>query len=204
MNRGDIRTAVKRRLAIPANGDGMLTDTVINDLINQALVVISSARDWPWLLDTATLNFAPDSALIPTDFIRARQLVYNGLPVPWVQLEDYLNPDRINYTFAWTIIGDTAYLNPTPSTNASGTLYYYKNEPDLVTDFSTPLMPKVLHNMVAAYACYLAALVRQDENRASAYFAEYQMMLNNARDDLKQNSSRRIRMDSGWNYSYWI
>ena len=203
MNRGEIRTAVKRRLAIPSSGDGMLPDTVLNDLINNALTTISSARDWPWLLTTATLNFAPDTALLPTDFIRARQLMYNNYPVQWVQLEDYLDPLRFNTTFCWTIIGNTAHLGPAPSSNADGTLYYYRSEPQLVTDFSTPLMEPVLHNLIVAYASYLAALVRQDEARASAYMAEYQMLLNNVRDDLKQNTSRRIRTGNSWNYSYW-
>jgi hypothetical protein len=203
MNRGDIRTAVKRRLAIPASGDGMLTDAVINDLINNALSVISAAREWPWLLDTKTLNFDPSSDYLPNDFIRARQLVYNELPVAWVQLEDYLNPDRLSNTFAWTIIGNQAYLTPAPTTNATGTLYYYKAEPALLSDYAEPLMPALHHGIIVAYTSYLAALVRQDEGRAGVYMAEYNTLMRDTNDDLKQNTSRRIRYNSGWRFSSW-
>ena len=56
MNRGEIRTAVKERLAIPSIGDGLLPDSTLNSLINRSLATISAAKEWPWLLDTYTMN----------------------------------------------------------------------------------------------------------------------------------------------------
>ena len=75
MNRGEFRTAVKERLAIPSIGDGLLSDTTINGLINRSLSVIASSKEWPWLLDDYTLNFVSGSASLPNDFVRARSLV---------------------------------------------------------------------------------------------------------------------------------
>lgn len=203
MNRGEIRTAVKERLAIPSIGDGLLPDSTLNSLINRSLATISAAKEWPWLLDTYTMNFVGGSSHLPNDFVRARQLVINDAPVLWLQLEDFLKPDRISAVYSWTIIGAQARLTPIPSTDTTGTLYYYRSEPELLSDYSTPLMPALHHSLVVAYTAYLAALTRQDEGRAAVYQAEYQSILNNMRDDLKQNSSRRIRYDTGYQYAAW-
>jgi hypothetical protein len=203
MNRAELRAAVKERLAIPSIGDGLLSDSTINSLINRSLATISATKEWPWLLDTYDMNFAAGSATIPNDFVRARQLVIEGLPVLWVQLEDFLMPDRRMATFAWTIIGNKARLDPVPTTDQPGVLYYYRSEPELLSDYSTPLMPALHHPLIVAHTAYLAAMVRQDEGRAAVYQAEFQSILNGMRDDLKQNTSRRIRFDSGYQYAAW-
>jgi len=203
MNRGEFRTAIKERLAIPTIGDGLLSDTTLNSLINRSLSVIASSKEWPWLLDDYTINFVSGAASLPNDFIRARSLVIEGRPTVWLQLEDFVMPDRNNGTFAWTIIGNKAKLSPVNTTTVTGTLYYYRNEPTLASDASTPLIPSIHHSLVVAYACYLASMTRQDESRAAVYQAEFQSLLNNTRDDLKQNTGRRIRYDGGYEYSSW-
>jgi len=203
MNRGEFRTAVKERLAIPTIGDGLLSDTTLNSLINRSLSVIASAKEWPWLLDDYTMNFVSGSASLPNDFIRARSLVIDSKPTTWLQLEDFIMPDRMNGAFAWTIIGNKAKLTPLPTSTLTGTLYYYRNEPNLASDASTPLIPTVHHSLIVAYTCYLASMTRQDEGRAAVYQAEYQALLNNTRDDLKQNTGRRIRYDGGYQYATW-
>lgn len=203
MNRGEFRTAVKERLAIPSIGDGLLSDTTLNSLINRSLSVIASAKEWPWLLDDYTMNFVSGSASLPNDFIRARSLVIDSKPTTWLQLEDFIMPDRMNGAFAWTIIGNKAKLTPLPTSTLTGTLYYYRNEPNLASDASTPLIPTVHHSLIVAYTCYLASMTRQDEGRAAVYQAEYQALLNNTRDDLKQNTGRRIRYDGGYQYATW-
>jgi hypothetical protein len=203
MNRGEMRTAVKQRLAIPASGDGLLPDSTIDSLINRSLATISATKEWPWLLDTQAMTFVGGSATVPNDFVRARQLVINDLPVMWVQLEDFLDPDRMTATFAWTIIGNKARLNPLPTTDQNGTLYYYRSEPELLSDYSTPLMPALHHPLIVAYTSYLAAMVRQDEGRAAVYQAEYRAILDTMRDDLKQNTSRRIRYSPGYQHAAW-
>lgn len=203
MNRGEIRTAVKERLAIPSIGDGLLPDATINGLINRALSTISAAKEWPWLLHTFNMTFVGGEAHIPNDFIRSRSLMIGDKPTLWLQLEDWLMPDRRQSTYAWTIIGNTAKLNPTPTTDQDAVLYYYRNEPELLSDYSTPLIPSLHHSLVVAYVAYLGSLVRQDESRAAVYMAEYQSILNNMRDDLKQNTARRIRYDGGYTYASW-
>lgn len=200
MNLGELRDALKQRLSIPSIGDGLLPDSTLNSLINRALQVVSGAREgWPWLLATHTLTFPANdgTAYLPSDFMKSRELLINGYPVSWAQLEDFLNPDRISATYCWTVIGRQAKIAPVPGTTQTGTLYYYRAEPELVTDYATPLMPAHLHSVIIAYAAFLAANVRQDDQRAAAYMAEYKSLLNDMRDDLKVNVTRRIRY--GWN-----
>ena len=204
MNRGEIRTAVKQRLAIPSSGDGQLTDTVLDSLINTALAHISQARQWPWLLNTQNVTFSNGTAYLPQDFIMARSLVYNSRPVTWLQLEDFISAPDTDYSgYAWTIVGNQAQLTPVPTTDITTTLYYYRAEPELYSDYSTPIMPAMHHHLIVAYASYLAAIVRQDEGRASVHMAEYNAIMGNMRDDLNQSTSRRIRYRRGYDYATW-
>lgn len=205
MNLGEIRDAVKQRLSIPSIGDGLLPDATINSLINRSLTVISGSRDWPWLLSTLSITFPANdgTAYLPSDFMKARELIINGYPVTWVQLEDFLNPNRIYATFAWTIVGNKAQITPVPTSDQTATMYYYRNEPTLIADFSAPLMPVQLHNIIVAYTAYLAAMVRQDDAKSATYMAEYRSLLNDMRDDLKQNTRRRIRYGGGYQYASW-
>lgn len=203
MNRGEIRTAVKQRLAIPSIGDGLLPDSVLDSLINSSLSSVSAARDWPWLLKTMDLVFTNGQVYLPNDFIRARALVYNDNPVFWTQLEDFLNPDGVWSTYAWTIIGNLAKLTPTPTTDVTCTLYYYCAEPELQSDYSTPIMPAQHHPVLVAHTAYLASLTRQDEGRAAVYRAEYETLFGLMRDDLKQSTSRRIRFNRVTENAYW-
>jgi hypothetical protein len=64
-------------------------------------------------------------------------------------------------------------------------------------------MPALHHPLIVAYTSYLAAMVRQDEGRAAVYQAEYQSILDTMRDDLKQNTSRRIRYSPGYQHAAW-
>lgn len=204
MNRGEIRTAVKQRLAIPSSGDGQLTDTVLDSLINTALAHIAQTRQWPWLLTSLNLTFTNGQSYVPTDFILARALVYDSRQVTWMQFEDFLNAADLDIVgYGWTIVGNVAQLTPVPSAPLTATLYYYRAEPELYTDYSVPIMPAMHHHLIVAYASYLAALVRQDEGRAAVYMGEYSAILGNMRDDLKQNTSRRIRYHRGFDYASW-
>ena len=74
MNRGELRTEIKDRLAIPSSGDGLITDSYVNSSINNALSRISAERDWWWLSGTSTPVFSTTTgfATRPSDFMRAQ------------------------------------------------------------------------------------------------------------------------------------
>jgi hypothetical protein len=205
MNRGELRTEIKNRLAIPSSGDGLITDSVVNTAIQDALNVIATTRDWPWLLTSQQLAFPANigATELPCDFIRAKELVINGQPVTYVDLNQFLATDQLGYPYVWTTVGNDIKIFPIPGTLLLGTLYYYKAEPELTTDGQSPLMPSFLHQWIVAYGAYLCALRRQDEGRAQVYFAQSNDLLNRMRDDVRRKTGRRIQTSREYSYVNW-
>lgn len=204
MNRGDLRTAIKDRLAIPSTGDGLITDAYVNTSINDALARVSAERDWWWLASTATLNFDSTygQAQLPSDFMRANQLVINSALVEQIPFEDYISGDA-DVGYGWTIYGSYVKINPIPSTTTTGTFYYFRSEPALSADGSSPLMPSAYHYIIVAYGSYLCAARRQDEQRASLYLQEYGNWLRTLNDDNRSSIKKRIKFDRLSDYASW-
>lgn len=205
MNRAELRTAIKDRLAIPSTGDGLITDTFINTSINDSLARVSAEKDWWWLASTATLNFDPvnGAANLPSDFMRANQLVINGAPVNQIIFEDYIDPLNKNVGYGWTIYGNQVRITPIPATTQPGTFYYFRSEPALSADGNSPLMPIAYHYVIVCYASYLCAARRQDESRASLYLQEYGNWLRTLSDDNRTSLKKRIQTDRNIGFSTW-
>ena len=205
MNRSDLRTAVKDRLAIPSAGDALITDAFVNTSLNDALNRISSERDWWWLAHTATLSFdtVNGQASLPSDFMRANKLVINDNVVEPIVLDEYLDPSGGEASYGWIVYGSTIKITPVPSSTQSGTLYYFRSEPALSGDTSTPLMPAVYHYAIVSYAAYLCCARRQDETRASLYLQEYGNWLRTLGDDNRTTISKRIKYDRLRDYASW-
>ena len=214
MNLLDLRNAVKDRLAIRSDGsgnslDGLITNTFVNTSIDDALNKVSMERDWWWLATTATLSFdiVNGDDAIPADFMRAQQLVINDSPVQYIPLESFLDPDSDDCAYAYTIYGTNVKIAPVPSTVTTGTLYYFRNEPALSTqatpDTKSPVMPVVYHKVIVAFASYLCAARRQDEQRAALYLQEYGNFLDSMRDDNRATIQRRIKYNRNLNYATW-
>lgn len=205
MNRGELRTEIKNRLAIPSSGDGLITDTVVNQAIQDSLNVIASTRDWPWLLTSQQVAFPANIGAtdLPCDFIRAKELVINSQPVTYVDLNQFLATDQLGYPYVWTIVGNQIKIFPIPGALTLATIYYYKAEPELVADTSEPIMPNFLQQWIVAYGAYLCALRRQDEGRAQVYLAQSNDLLNRMRDDLRRKTGRRIQTSREYSYVNW-
>lgn len=205
MNRSELRTAIKDRLAIPSAGDALITDSFVNTAINDALARVSAEKDWWWLASTTTLTFdnVNGAATLPSDFMRANQLVINSSPVEQITFEDYINPNGSDGTYGWVIYGNQARINPVPTTNTPGTFYYFRSEPALSSDSASPLMPVAYHYVVVAYGSYLCAARRQDESRASLYLQEYGNWLRTLNDDNRASLKKRIKFDRLSDYASW-
>lgn len=203
MNLGELRTEVKNRLAIPTAGDGLITDTIANGAINSALRVITTTRDWPWLLTSSQLAFPANVgyAEIPCEFIRAKELVIDTRRICYVELNEFIDQTKIGYPYVFTLIGNQVKLSPIPTTLTLGTMYYYKAEPELTIDTQNPIIPEFLQNWVVAYAAYLCALRRQDEGTSQVYLAESNDLLNRMRDDVRRKTGRKIQTDNRYNYA---
>lgn len=214
MNLLDLRNAVKDRLAIRSDAssvslDGLITNAYVNTCIDDALNRVSMEREWWWLATTASVSFDivnGDDAL-PTDFMRAQQLVINDAPVEYVPLDSFLNPNSDTGAFVYTIYGTNIKITPVPSTVTTGTLYYFRNEPALSTQVSpdtrSPVMPVVYHKILVAYASHLCSARRQDEQRASLYLQEYGNFLDSMKDDNRTTTQRRIKYNRNLTYATW-
>jgi len=210
MNRGDLRNAVKDRLAIQSDIsgnslDGLITNTYVNTAINDALARISAEKDWWWLASTASPTFDAvyGQSALPSDFMRANKLVLNDSLVEPVPLEDFLDPVSNDVGYGYVIYGSYIKITPIPSTALTGTLYYFRNEPALSSDGSSPLMPAPYHYAIVCYAAYLCAARRQDEGRASLYLQEYQNWLRTLNDDNRTTISKRIKFNRLRDYATW-
>jgi len=205
MNRGELRTEIKNRLAIPSAADGLITDTFVDSSINSALRVITTTRDWPWLLTTSQLAFPGNVGYteLPCEFVRAKELVIDNNRVPFVDVNQFIEQNQVGYPYVWTIVGSQVKIWPVPTTLTLGTMYYYQAEPELTVDTQNPLMPDFLQGWIVAYASYLCALRRQDEGTAQIYFSESNDLLNRMRDDVRQKTGRRIQTAGRFTYASW-
>lgn len=195
MIRSAIRTKIQNRLVLPTAGDPRLTDTVVNELINEAIRYICTERDWPWLLTSGSLTLTSGTAALPTRFMKARRLVVNERRARWVPLDEFLDATRS--TPIWTIIGTNVKILPVPTAALTGTLYYYASEADLASDSASPVMPEVYQDSIVAYATHLASLIRQDDNRAADNLGMYDAALRKMPNAVAQRTGpRRVRLQS--------
>ena len=162
MNARELRSAVRLRNGIPDTGDGLAEHDTINDCIRAALVDLSSEQRWPWLLTSASITFTAGVGPLPADCTVISELVANGYPAERVGLDDFLVQTR---GCVWTEQGSNIKLYPVPVTAPTATLYYYRTEPALTTDESTPLLPTQHHQILVCRASYHLNVRRTDKDR---------------------------------------
>jgi hypothetical protein len=208
MNRGELRDAIKDRLTIRSDGfgnslDGLISNAFVNTSINDALNRVSVEKDWWWLATTASLTFntTTGKAPLPADFMRANELVINDSAVEYVPLETLLSSESNSYCH--TIYGKEVLLSPIPSVAPSATLYYFRSEPALAADGTSPLMPPLYHYALVCYGAFLCSARRQDEQRASLYLQEYGNWLKSMSDDNRATIKRRIKHSKARDYASW-
>lgn len=210
MDRLALRNAIKDRLTIRSDGsgnslDGLITNTFVNTSINDALNRISLEKDWWWLATSSspTFNTTTGKSALPSDFMRANELVINGSPVEYIPFETYLDPQADVTDYGYTIYGKDLCITPVPSTSPPATFYYFKAEPALSSDTAVPLMPEVYHYAIVCYGSFLCAARRQDEQRASLYLQEYTNFLRSMNDDNRASIKRRIKYTRARDYATW-
>lgn len=204
MNRGQLRARLVLRLRIPPAGDPLLDEPTLNDCIQAALNDVDSYSDWPWLLNNASLTFTAGSAPLPTDFVKARELVINSYRARHATLNEYLDQVPTADIFLWTILGSTIVLTPVPATSPTNTLYYIRPEPALTLDTQSPLIPEAHQAAVVARAAYFAEIRRARADAASFHNSEYETQLKRMADATKRtNRPRQIRATGFERWATW-
>jgi len=198
-----MREQLKLYCAISRTGDGMLTDDVLNGLLNNGLNRISTDHDWPYLLTSATVAVdTTGSGPLPSGFARARDVVANGARAMQATFRELLDPIGRSNSFVWTIVGSTLRLDPAPTATLNVTLWYFQQEPLLADDTDTPLMPSDDHPAIVYFAAQLAWLSRGDQQRAQTWYAQYEQAMKGMQDELYQTYGPRSvvvrRRDPTW------
>lgn len=175
MNRGAIRGELQSRLRLPAQGDPLLTDDVLNGCVRLALNDISAAHDWPWLLTSGTVTFSTSTgkAAYPADCVRIRELIVNNRRALRCGLAEWIDAQTLG-SYVWTEIGGQLALTPIPTVAPTATLYYCRQEPVLTADTASPLLPEANVASLIARASYHANMRRRVSEDAAADDNEYQ------------------------------
>lgn len=167
VNKRELRAAVRLRNGITDIGEGLAAHTDIDDCVGAALRDVCAEKRWPWLLTSSALTFSTvtgQPAAMPAGWAQIHKLVVNGVKATHVPLDEFVSGDR---RFVWTEIGSTIQLDPVPAVAPTATLWYWQDEPALVTDDQSPLLPTAFHQTLVARASYHLNL-RRDMNAAVA------------------------------------
>lgn len=172
-----LRDAVRVRLGTPENENFYLSQQ-LDDLVNEALQTISVENEWPWLQVATTFNTATGTRFYapPTNWQLTKALSIEGQDALfYIDLQESRNwPDDVqDIPLYYTIYTEQIYLSPTPSAIYTIRHDYIRQEPRLIDNSDTPLMPPQFHYSIVAFACHLAHLRAGDLPRARAAQDEY-------------------------------
>ena len=199
MNLTTMRTAVRTRLGVSPT-DSFFPDPQLTDLINEALQATNNEDFWPWVQGTATINTVAGTAAyaVPADWHLTKALYIPGFePMILSNLQDVDFITVQGQPVAYVVFQDQVVLSPTPDGVYQVTHQYYKQEPNLVADTDTPLMPAEFHYAIVAYASHLAHM-RSGEvdyyrgnitGKAAAAYQEYEQWLARMREHRRRSAA---------------
>lgn len=179
MQRSEIRSKVYTRV-VTTESDPLLTPTVVNDLINDALREISSDGEWTWLNLTETIECVANSATyaLPAGFIEVISLTNsNGqqlTPINEADLEA-INAATFGEPLFFVVGNKQLTVTPVPTYDLDLSLRYKSADNTLTGDADEPKLPEHLVDALIWYTCYLCMIVTRDDQRASDMYNAYQL-----------------------------
>jgi len=141
VNLSQLRTQIDRRTG--KRQDPLATNAFINEAIN----VISSRREWPWLDALQTITTTVDIATyaVPTVYSETRTLNVGGLEAQQIYVADgddfnaeAWTPSAYHYSIEWTSGEAELTLYPTPPADTTALHRYTRTEALLSGDTDTP------------------------------------------------------------------
>lgn len=202
MNLAQLSDSVRVRLGTPA-GDTFFTDPVLADLVNEALLAISTETDWPWLQTSSTIPTVNGTAAytLAAGVRNTRALTIDGYdPLEWRTLAEIRSiPTTVTgQPTMYTVTQEQILVRPVPAGVYTLVHDYSTVEPVLSGPTSTPVMPSEFHYAIVALACHLAHLRGGDVNRAGAAMADYQGWLKRMVSQRRRSSGPiRVRVRPG-------
>lgn len=172
-----------RRLARAGAGlqstDGLFTDPVMNDIVNEAAAIAEGEVRPPWRQVTATAAISsgtPDVTPMPTNWAETKTVFEGENELDEVSISDLLSfgTTLTGAPRFWTQDADAIRIRPKPAGSYTLTWVYYRVPPLLVADADTTLMPADLAiSIIVPKACELVLLRQGDRVLADAKAAAY-------------------------------
>jgi len=154
-----LRTSVRTRLGVPSS-DALFTDTVLTELINEALQYISSEHDWWWLEKSETLSLTSSTSAysVASDCTRTINVEDpTGIPLSRKGIDELvaMTTAEAGYVRFFSPYGTKLEFRPVPNTSISVNHRYIGGETALSGDSDTPLIPAQFQPALIEYAVYL-------------------------------------------------
>jgi len=172
--------AVYRQSGYPSD-DPLVTPDVVLDAVNEALGLIGTEADWPWLRASTTITTAAGDGLyaLPSDYARTVYLVDpDGEPIARLderQLEEDYTDDQ-GSPEAWAIVGGEVALRPVPDAVLAFSHHYVRTEKVLVEDSDEPYLPVQFHPGAVVLAVSFAHEAGMNEKRADRARDRYEKL----------------------------
>lgn len=157
MNLSGFGTAVDRRTGVAVDA------TARTELINEALLALSTEFDWPWLQRTYTFTTTgADDYSLPFGVDRIRYVTIDGDEPP---RGDVVDSDIDNGKRQWSVWADRLIVPV--STGATVKVRYHSTENALESDGDEPYLPEQYHSAVVELAVSLVLDRHGDGSPAS-------------------------------------
>lgn len=192
MNRGELRKAIHRRSGVDYE------PAALNEVINDAVQMIGTEGDWPWLERYSSLVLQPGVAtyVMPSDWQRTRSLTLDGEEVPFVSVRDI--DDTKDETIGYSTSGDSFTISPTPTRAGTVKMRYLAAENTLTDDSHSPKMPAQYHGAIVAWCVAELKRRKGDLRAAETYDEVYRNWVKMVRKGITRASGpRRIRVRPG-------
>lgn len=195
-SREELRQRVYVRCGLDT-ADGMVTPSVVNDTINEALHFIETVAPWWWLDATETLTTVAgtQSVTVSGDSQGTRGVSFadqtGRLERVGVSVIDEAD-DTPGKPSVWAEHGSTLLLYPTPDAAYSLTHRYTTIETDLSQDDTEPLLPSQYQGALVDYAAFLVLRRTHDSERAQEALAGYQAWEIRMRDNVRRGMGPKV------------
>lgn len=180
----ELRTRIARGFG--DENQAVVVQAEIDDLINESIREISKFLELNSTQTTITTTDADGMIALPSDFLRMKELRYNGLILPMIPRSVVL----ARYTEVQQ--GEPAGWYPYDYTRIqlwplkiSGTgldikMRYVSTPATLAVAGNSPALPAFIHDAIVDYSVYLAYSKVSDTEMAGFYFQRFQKKLGDA------------------------
>ena len=192
-----LKTALKQRAGVDSTGTSVdLTDTVLNELVNDALyegwdVIVNKWADYFTKATTVPVTSGTDTYTLPTDFYKLRRLwVQDGTtylrlyPIDLDAYHQFVGMTSSDRRYRYLMLERNLVITPMPQQNETLKLWYIPIQPELSSDVSTVTFDTPIEYKLILAIAWRDILDRQDldPSPAAAKVQEYSAKLRTAAD----------------------